>query len=82
MLSVKEIIHNVFLFLSLDFVQLGFLPRNLAKWVSPLWDSGFFSFSGYVCPKEALAAALGENSQKLQLILNVSEVCWMCLLYL
>ncbi|KAL2342846.1 hypothetical protein Fmac_004131 [Flemingia macrophylla] len=56
-----------------DCVQLGFLPRNVAKWVSPLWDAGFFSFSGYVCPKEALAAALGENCNKLQLILNVSE---------
>ncbi|XP_073225825.1 uncharacterized protein [Cicer arietinum] len=56
-----------------DYVQLGFLPRNVAKWVSPLWDAGFFAFSGYVCPKEALAAALGENCQKVQLILNVSE---------
>nr|KYP48979.1 hypothetical protein KK1_029279 [Cajanus cajan] len=56
-----------------DCVQLGFLPRDVAKWVSPLWDSGFFTFSGYVCPKEALAAALGENCKKLQLILNVSE---------
>ncbi|TKY60505.1 Tyrosyl-DNA phosphodiesterase 1 [Spatholobus suberectus] len=56
-----------------DCVQLGFLPRNVAKWVSPLWDAGFFTFSGYVCPKEALAAALGENCKKVQLILNVSE---------
>ncbi|WJX47851.1 hypothetical protein P8452_34493 [Trifolium repens] len=56
-----------------DYVQLGFLPRNVAKWVSPLWDAGFFAFSGYVCPKEALAAALGENCQKVQLMLNVSE---------
>ncbi|KAJ1404997.1 Tyrosyl-DNA phosphodiesterase I [Sesbania bispinosa] len=56
-----------------DYVQLGFLPRNVAKWVSPLWDAGFFTFSGYVCPKEALAAAVGENIKKVQLILNVSE---------
>ncbi|XP_027341229.1 uncharacterized protein LOC113854452 isoform X2 [Abrus precatorius] len=56
-----------------DYVQLGFLPRNIAKWVSPLWDAGFFTFSGYVCPKEALAAALGENCKKVQLVLNVSE---------
>ncbi|KAJ1387765.1 Tyrosyl-DNA phosphodiesterase I [Sesbania bispinosa] len=56
-----------------DYVQLGFLPRNVAKWVSPLWDAGFFAFSGYVCPKEALAAAVGENIKKVQLILNVSE---------
>lgn len=32
-------------------------------------------FSGYVCRKEALAAAFGENCKKIQLILNVSEVC-------
>ncbi|BFG32173.1 hypothetical protein CerSpe_184460 [Prunus speciosa] len=56
-----------------DCVQLGFLPRNVAKWVSPLWDIGLFSFSGYVCPKEALAAALGGNSKKVQLILHVSQ---------
>ncbi|KAL1364602.1 hypothetical protein AAHE18_03G228300 [Arachis hypogaea] len=56
-----------------DYVQLGFLPRNVAKWVSPLWDAGFLRFSGYVCPKEALAAALGENPNKVQLILNVSR---------
>ncbi|CAK8579070.1 unnamed protein product [Lathyrus sativus] len=56
-----------------DFVQLGFLPRNVVKWVSPLWDAGFLAFSGYVYPKEALAAASGENCQKVQLILNVSE---------
>ncbi|KAG6754310.1 hypothetical protein POTOM_042337 [Populus tomentosa] len=45
-------------------IQLGFLPRNVAKWVSPLWDSGFFRFSGYVYPKEALAAALGGSNRK------------------
>ncbi|XP_050899427.1 uncharacterized protein LOC127106180 isoform X2 [Lathyrus oleraceus] len=56
-----------------DYVQLGFLPRNVAKWVSPLWDAGFLAFSGYVYPKEALSAVSGENSQKVQLILNVSE---------
>ncbi|KAL3001504.1 hypothetical protein AAZX31_08G006000 [Glycine max] len=56
-----------------DCIQLGFLSRNVAKWVSPLWDCGFFKFSGYVCPKEVLAAALGESCNKVQLILNVSE---------
>ncbi|RDX75863.1 Tyrosyl-DNA phosphodiesterase 1, partial [Mucuna pruriens] len=56
-----------------DCVQLGFLPKNVAKWVSPLWDAGFFTFSGYLCPKEVLTAALGENCKKVQLILNVSE---------
>lgn len=61
------------MFLSVDCIQLGFLSRNVAKWVSPLWDCGFFKFSGYVCPKEVLAAALGESCNKVQLILNVSE---------
>ncbi|WCJ36383.1 forkhead-associated domain-containing protein / FHA domain-containing protein [Euphorbia peplus] len=56
-----------------DYVQLGFLPRNVAKWVSPLWDSGYFMFSGYVHPKEALAAALGETNMTVQLILYVSQ---------
>ncbi|XP_024173194.1 uncharacterized protein LOC112179103 isoform X1 [Rosa chinensis] len=56
-----------------DRVQLGFLPRNIAKWVSPLWDIGMFRFSGYVCPKEALGAALGGNNKKVRLILHVLE---------
>nr|XP_028963423.1 uncharacterized protein LOC114826828 [Malus domestica] len=47
-----------------DSVQLGFLPRNVAKWVTPLWDIGLVSFSGYICPKEALAAALGGGNNK------------------
>jgi hypothetical protein len=71
---------NFVFFLALDCVQLGFLPRNVAKWVSPLWDIGFFRFSGYVCPKEALAAALGGNCIKVQLILHVSQVCYFCYL--
>lgn len=56
-----------------DCVQLGFLPRNVAKWVSALWDVGFFRFSGYVYPKEALAAASGGNGMKVHLILQVSQ---------
>ena len=69
------------LFVVADSVQLGFLPRNVAKWVSPLWDIGLFSFSGYICPKEALAAALGGgNSKKVQLILHVSQVFYSALL--
>ncbi|RVW81978.1 hypothetical protein CK203_033215 [Vitis vinifera] len=56
-----------------DCIQLGFLPRDVAKWVSPLWDSGFFRFSGYVCPMEALAVALGGKTHKVQLILYVSQ---------
>ncbi|XP_030473624.2 uncharacterized protein LOC115691188 isoform X2 [Syzygium oleosum] len=56
-----------------DCIRVGFLPRNFAKWVSPLWDEGFFSFSGYVCPKEVLAAALGGNNKKVSLILHVFQ---------
>ncbi|KAH9618762.1 hypothetical protein KSS87_006781 [Heliosperma pusillum] len=52
-----------------DYVQLGFLPRTVAKWVSPLWDLGFFRFHGYVCPREALAAASGENNTRVPLVL-------------
>ncbi|KAK7399309.1 hypothetical protein VNO78_10490 [Psophocarpus tetragonolobus] len=71
--AVSVLIPNPDLTFEGDCVQLGFLPRNAAKWVSPLWDAGFFTFSGYVCPKEALEAALGENCKKVQLILHVSE---------
>lgn len=60
-------------------MQLGFLPRYVAKWVSPLWDSGFFRFSGFIRPKEALAAALGGSSMRVQLILQVSQVCFLSL---
>lgn len=61
-------------YFSIDCIQLGFLPRDVAKWVSPLWDIGFFKFSGYVCPKEALAVALGGGANKVQLILYISRV--------
>ncbi|MBA0604357.1 hypothetical protein Godav_017023 [Gossypium davidsonii] len=47
-----------------DCIQLGFLPRNVAKWVSPLWDIGFFEFHGYVCREEALTATFGGNNKK------------------
>jgi len=60
---------------SLDCIRVGFLPRNFAKWVSPLWDEGFFSFSGYVYPKEVLAAALGGNNKRVSLILHVFRSC-------
>lgn len=65
-------------FLALDCMQLGFLPRNVAKWVSPLWDSGFFTFYGYVYPQEALAAALGGSNIRVQLILHVSQAWYFC----
>ncbi|OIW00221.1 hypothetical protein TanjilG_27472 [Lupinus angustifolius] len=71
--AVSILVHNPDGTSEGDYVQLGFLPRNVAKWVSPLWDAGFFMFSGFVCPKEALAVALGENCTKVLLILNVSK---------
>jgi hypothetical protein len=57
-----------------DSVQLGFLPREVAKWVSPLSDMGFFNFSGFIYPREALEAAFGVTSTKVQLLLYVSKV--------
>lgn len=58
----------------LDYVQLGFLPRNVAKWVAPLSDSGIFAFSAYVHPNEVLRAALEGSNNKVQLIIYVSQV--------
>ncbi|XP_011623559.1 LOW QUALITY PROTEIN: uncharacterized protein LOC18434585 [Amborella trichopoda] len=56
-----------------DYVQLGFLPRDVAKWVAPLCDADFFSFSAFVSPQEALAAALVGNNNKVHLLLYVFE---------
>ncbi|XP_022736941.1 uncharacterized protein LOC111289853 [Durio zibethinus] len=56
-----------------DHIQLGFLPRNVAKWVSPLWDMGFFEFHGYVYHEEALKASFEGNNKKVRLILHVSQ---------
>ncbi|KAK9278228.1 hypothetical protein L1049_027790 [Liquidambar formosana] len=71
--AVSVVVPNPDEFSEGDCIQLGFIPRNIAKWVSPLWDSGFFRFSGYICPKEALATALEGNDKKVQLILYVSQ---------
>lgn len=71
--AVSILVPNPDQFSERDCIQLGFLPRNVAKWVSPLWDSGFFRFSGYVYPKEALAAALGGSNRKVHLILHVAQ---------
>lgn len=60
-------------FLVTEFVQLGFLPRNIAKWVSPLWDIGFFKFVGYVYRDEVLGAASCRSNQKVQLMLHVLQ---------
>jgi hypothetical protein len=59
----------------IDSVHLGFLPREVAKWVSPLSDLGFFTFSGFIYPREALEAAYGATNTKVQLLLYVSKVC-------
>ncbi|KAL3512030.1 hypothetical protein ACH5RR_024747 [Cinchona calisaya] len=56
-----------------DCIQIGFLPKDVAKWVAPLSDDGFFAFSAYICPKEVLRAALEGTSTKVQLILYVSQ---------
>lgn len=72
LLARQVLIFFFFCFYS-DSVQLGFLPRKTAKWVSPLWDIGFFQFSAYMCPKDALAAALGESNKKVPLSLHVSQ---------
>ncbi|EEE60932.1 hypothetical protein OsJ_14671 [Oryza sativa Japonica Group] len=57
----------------IDSVHLGFLPREVAKWVSPLSDLGFFTFSGFIYPREALEAAYGATNTKVQLLLYVSK---------
>ncbi|KAJ8536135.1 hypothetical protein K7X08_034536 [Anisodus acutangulus] len=54
-------------------VQLGFLPKNFAKWVAPLSDSGLFVFSAYIFPHEVLNAALEGSSSKVHLILHISQ---------
>ncbi|KAJ0052198.1 hypothetical protein Pint_01320 [Pistacia integerrima] len=64
-----------------DCVQLGFLPRNIAKWVSPLWDVGFIKFSGFVSSDNVLSAALGGINKKVQLILHVSQAWYFCHLF-
>ena len=55
-------------------VQLGFLPREVAKWVAPLSDSGLFNFSGFIYPREALEAAFGVTNTKVHLLLSVSKI--------
>ncbi|GAV73409.1 FHA domain-containing protein/Tyr-DNA_phospho domain-containing protein/HIRAN domain-containing protein [Cephalotus follicularis] len=71
--AVSVLIPNPDEFSKGDCVQLGFLPRNIAKWVSPLWDIGFFKFFGSVCHRDALAAASGETNKRVLLMLHVSQ---------
>ncbi|XP_073040041.1 uncharacterized protein [Primulina eburnea] len=54
-----------------DIIQLGFLPRNIAKWVSPLSDNDLFAFSAYINPKEVLSTVLEGIDNKIKLILYV-----------
>lgn len=60
-------------FCKIDCIQLGFLPRNIAKWVAPLSDAGLFSFSAYIYRKDVLASALEGTNKKVNLILYVSQ---------
>ncbi|KAL7179783.1 hypothetical protein ACSBR1_043064 [Camellia fascicularis] len=70
---VSILVPNVEEFSEGDCFQLGFLPRNVAKWVAPLSDSGLFRFSGYVYPKEVLVTALERSTSLVQMILYVSQ---------
>lgn len=54
-------------------IQLGFLPRDVAKWVAPLSDVGWFAFSAYIHPNEVLACALEGSNNKVQLVLYVYQ---------
>ncbi|KAG8081823.1 hypothetical protein GUJ93_ZPchr0014g47153 [Zizania palustris] len=71
--AVSVLVADLDKFIEEDSVQLGFLPREVAKWVSPLSDLGFFKLSGFINPKEALEAAYGVTDTKVQLLLYVSK---------
>ncbi|KAM0820986.1 hypothetical protein ACQ4PT_041937 [Festuca glaucescens] len=71
--AVSVLVADLDKFSEEDSVQLGFLPREVAKWVSPLSDMGFFEFSGFIYPREALEAAFGVTNTKVQLLLYVSK---------
>ncbi|PIA40684.1 hypothetical protein AQUCO_02400029v1 [Aquilegia coerulea] len=77
--AVSVLICNLDEFSEGEYIQLGFLPRNTAKWVASLCDAGFFSFSAYIHPKEVLAAALEGSNNIVQLILGLAflkyQVC-------
>uniref|UniRef100_A0A0E0KQ54 NAD(P)-binding domain-containing protein n=1 Tax=Oryza punctata TaxID=4537 RepID=A0A0E0KQ54_ORYPU len=71
--AVSVLVADLDKFTEEDSVHLGFLPREVAKWVSPLSDLGFFTFSGFIYPREALEAAYGATNTKVQLLLYVSK---------
>lgn len=65
---------DFYFILALDFVQLGFLPRSVAKWVAPLSDTGNFAFSAFIHPMEVLGTALEQSSKEVKLILYAYAV--------
>ncbi|CAK9254243.1 unnamed protein product [Sphagnum jensenii] len=54
-------------------IQLGFLPRNMAKSVAPLCDGGLFAFIARIWPKEALSVASGFSESYVRLNLYIYE---------
>ncbi|THF96918.1 hypothetical protein TEA_024256 [Camellia sinensis var. sinensis] len=72
-LSIPKVVpENKSSFVTLqDSIRLGFLPRNVAKWVAPLSDRGLFRFSGYVYSKEVLVTALEGSTSIVQMILDL-----------
>ncbi|CAM6050039.1 unnamed protein product [Sphagnum compactum] len=54
-------------------IQLGFLPRNMAKSVAPLCDGGLFAFIARIWPKEALSVASGFSDRSVRLNLYIYE---------
>lgn len=71
--AVSVLVGDLDKFSEEDSVQLGFLPREVAKWVSPLGDLGLFRFSAFIYPREALEAAFGVTNTKVQLLLYVAK---------
>ncbi|CAK9186870.1 unnamed protein product [Ilex paraguariensis] len=71
--AVSILIPNPEEFTEGDCVQLGFLPKNVAKWVAPLSDIGLFAFSAYIYPREVLATTVEGSNNKVRLILYVSQ---------
>eukprot|EP01018_Ginkgo_biloba_P003635 Gb_16332 [translate_table: standard] len=55
------------------YVHLGFLCKDAAKWIAPLWDGRIFSFAAYVWPQEVLEIASGRSNNKVQLALYVFQ---------
>ncbi|VFQ87253.1 unnamed protein product [Cuscuta campestris] len=71
--AISILVSNPEEILSSDCVQIGFLPRDVAKWVAPLSDVGLFAFSAYINPDETLASALEGSNKKVQLHLYVFQ---------